>query len=106
MAVNLDDDMEDLSLGQLGSAGGIGTSSASRARMLAIEREKQMKKRNNSAQLGKYMKHLLKCVFKMTCTLFIEGMVRSSKDSTSDNVVQSTPAVRQFSAPRTVTQNE
>lgn len=52
MAVNLDDEMEDLSLGQLGSAGGIGTSSASRARMLAIEREKQMKKRSNSAQQG------------------------------------------------------
>ena len=49
----LDEDMEELSLGQLGSAGGIGTSSASRARMLAMEREKQMKKqRANAGQMG------------------------------------------------------
>lgn len=33
-------------------------------------------------------------------------MVRSSKDSASESVVQSTPAIRQFSAPRTVIQNE
>jgi hypothetical protein len=44
LALVLDDDMEELSLGGLGSAGGIGASSASRARFLAQQRELTLKK--------------------------------------------------------------
>mmetsp|Transcript_23843 Transcript_23843/g.34969 ORF Transcript_23843/g.34969 Transcript_23843/m.34969 type:complete len:683 (+) Transcript_23843:159-2207(+) len=88
LSIALDDEMEELSLGGsgLGSAGGIGTSSASRARMLAQQREINMKKRQSSAQ---------------------SGMVRSSVDSPLDSSKgQFTPTVRQFSAPKTVLQTE
>ena len=55
MNLGLEDDMEELSMssgGALNSAGGIGTSSASRARMLAQQRELQLKKRQTSASSG------------------------------------------------------
>ncbi len=45
--------MEDLSISGLGSAGGIGTSSASRARFLAQQRELNLKKQQQKmAQSG------------------------------------------------------
>ncbi len=51
--VVVDDDMEDLSISGLGSAGGIGTSSASRARFLAQQRELNLKKQQQKmAQSG------------------------------------------------------
>ena len=82
LAINLmEDDMEDLSLsggGTLNSAGGLGTSSASRARMLAQQRDLQLKKRQSTAA---------------------SGMVRSSIDK-SDG---SNFTVRQFSAPKAAT---
>lgn len=79
----MDDDMEDLSLGggALNSAGGLGTSSASRARMLAQQRELQLKKRQSTAS---------------------SGMVRSSIDKT-DTPSASNFTVRQFSAPKAAT---
>lgn len=73
--------MDDLNIsGGLGSAGALGAG-GSRARMLAQQREIQMKKRQNSAQQN--------------------GMIRSSVDSLS-NSGQFTPAIRQFSAPKAV----
>lgn len=72
-----------------GSAGGIGTPSSSRARMLAQQREIQLKRRQSSMQSG--------------------GMIRSSLENSSSNVpspvakvidTQLTPALRQFSAPK------
>ena len=80
----MDDDMEDLTLsggGALNSAGGLGTSSASRARMLAQQRELQPKKRQSTAS---------------------SGMVRSSIDKT-DTASSSNFTVRQFSAPKAAT---
>jgi tubby-related protein 1 len=73
-----------------GTAGGIASPSSSRARMLAQQRDIQLKKRQ-SALLG-------------------GGMVRSSKDSSLDRNdglrasgdAQFTPAVRQFSMPKAV----
>jgi hypothetical protein len=51
--VNIEDDMEDLSLsGTLGSAGALGAPNASRARMLAQQREIQLKKRQAATQQG------------------------------------------------------
>lgn len=78
-----DDDLGDLSAA-LGSAGGLGTPSSSRARMLAQQREIQLKKRQNNIQ---------------------SGMIRSSVDSSVDKSAQFTPAVRQFSAPKTTTRD-
>ncbi len=75
--------------GEYGSAGALGAPSSSRARMLAQQRELQLKKRETANASG--------------------GMVRSSLDNPesifrmgggSDN--QFTPAVRQFSAPKSV----
>lgn len=84
--LNLEDDNDGLP--PFGSAGGLGTPSSSRARMLAQQREIQLKKRQNN-MLG--------------------GMVRSSIESnvssSSPKPAQSsqfTPAVRQFSAPKSV----
>lgn len=48
--------MEDLSISGLGSAGGIGTSSASRARFLAQQRELNLKKQQQKiAQSGMFI---------------------------------------------------
>ncbi len=65
------------------------SASSSRARMLAQQRELQLKKRQNQVQTG--------------------GMIRSSIDSASNtpskgssNDGQFTPAIRQFSAPKAV----
>ena len=56
LAIVLDDEMEDLSIGGLGSAGGIGTTSASRARFLAQQRELNLKKQQQKiAQSGKIL---------------------------------------------------
>ena len=66
-----------------GSAGALGSPSSSRARMLAQQRDIQLKNRQKAMQSG--------------------GMIRSSLDemrSSADS--QFTPAVRQFSAPKTV----
>ena len=66
-----------------GSAGGLHSPSSSRARMLAQQREIQLKNRQKAMQNG--------------------GMIRSSLDemrSSADS--QFTPAIRQFSAPKTV----
>ena len=46
---NFDDDDDDLS-NQFGNRVNLGTPSGSRARMLAQEREKQLKRRQNAAQ--------------------------------------------------------
>ncbi len=80
----LDDDDEELP--SFRSSGTLNSGSNSRARMLAQQRELQLKKRQNQIQTG--------------------GMVRSSIDTTvsapspakSDG--QFTPAIRQFSAPK------
>jgi hypothetical protein len=69
-----------------GSAGPVAAPSSSRARMLAQQRELQLKKRESATATG--------------------GMIRSSVDGpdtlrrSSEN--QFTPAVRQFSAPKAV----
>lgn len=56
LAIALDDEMEDLSIGGLGSAGGISTSSASRARFLAQQRELNLKKQQQKiSQSGKLL---------------------------------------------------
>ena len=67
-----------------GSAGGLGVESNSRARMLAQQRDIQLKNRQKAMQSG--------------------GMIRSSLDEvrSSADSSQFTPAVRQFSAPKTV----
>ena len=76
------DDLEDKG-DVFGSAGGLGTPSSSRARMLAQQREIQLKNRQKAMQSG--------------------GMIRSSLDEMrSSTDAQFTPAVRQFSAPKTV----
>jgi len=77
-------DEEDDGLGSAGSLAGAGSSS--RARMLAQQRELQLKKRQSALQTG--------------------GMIRSSLDN-GDALRKSaehqvTPAVRQFSAPKSV----
>lgn len=48
---DFEDDVADGGL-IFGSAGGLGTESSSRARMLAQQRELQLKKRQNAAQNG------------------------------------------------------
>jgi hypothetical protein len=83
---------EDDDDGGLYTAGGLNSASSSRARMLAQQREIALKKRQNSISSG--------------------GMVRSSLDSnlptnspariSNNNDGQFTPAVRQFSAPKSV----
>lgn len=84
--MNVDDPESDL------SALGGGASSSSRARMLAQQRELQLKKRQSTLQSG--------------------GMVRSSIDSSGGDDLRSstssqfTPAIRQFSAPKAVNVKE
>ena len=95
-------DLDDNNEGTFGSAGGISTPNSSRARMLAQQREIQLKKRQSLIENG--------------------GMIRSSLDKNDDNdnddgskgissnisqlrksqAAQYTPAVRQFSAPKAV----
>jgi hypothetical protein len=66
-----------------GSAGGLGAESSSRARMLANQRDIQLKARQKAMASG--------------------GMIRSSLDEVRTSAdSQFTPAVRQFSAPKTV----
>lgn len=76
-----------------GSAGTLNSATSSRARMLAQQREIQMKKRQSLMQNT--------------------GMVRSSIDSTASgggspvrSSGQFTPAVRQFSAPKHIKEEE
>ena len=81
---NDDDDDDDDDLGGSGSV----SQSSSRARMLAQQREILMKKRQEALEGG--------------------GMIRSSVDASSNSPLrrssehQFTPAVRQFSAPKSV----
>lgn len=80
---------DDDSSGGLGSAGGLGTPGSSRARMLAQQRDIQLKKRQQLVQNG--------------------GMVRSSQEPTSPVKItdkQFTPSVRQFSAPKAVLESD
>lgn len=87
LSIMLDEDMEDLSISGLGSAGGIGTSSASRARFLAQQRELNLKKQQQKIAQS--------------------GMIRSSVESTTESSSgQFTPSVRQFSAPKAVRETE
>ena len=78
-----DQDEEDGDFG-----GGVSQVSSSRARMLAQQRDVLMKRRQDALEAG--------------------GMVRSSNDSSSNSPLrksadnQFTPAVRQFSAPKSV----
>jgi len=76
--------VEDVEEETFGSAGGLGVESGSRARMLAQQREIQLKNRQKALQSG--------------------GMIRSSLDDarSSADSSQFTPAARQFSAPKTV----
>jgi hypothetical protein len=51
--INIEDGIEDLTMsGTLGSAGALGAPNASRARMLAQQRELQLKKRQSATQQG------------------------------------------------------
>ncbi len=84
-----DAELDDDDLPAYRSAGTLNSASSSRARMLAQQRELQLKKRQNQVQTG--------------------GMIRSSIDSASNtpskgssNDGQFTPAIRQFSAPKAV----
>jgi hypothetical protein len=83
-----DAELDDDDLPAYRSAGTLNSASSSRARMLAQQRELQLKKRQNQVQSG--------------------GMIRSSIDSAgtpskgSSNDGQFTPAIRQFSAPKAV----
>ena len=76
--------VEDVEEETFGSAGGLGVESSSRARMLAQQRDIQLKNRQKAMQSG--------------------GMIRSSLDDvrSSAEASQFTPAARQFSAPKTV----
>ena len=82
-----DDGGDDDGFDGSGGSGGI-SQSASRARMLAQQREILMKKRQDALETG--------------------GMIRSSLDASGNSPVrrssehQFTPAVRQFSAPKSV----
>ena len=85
-----DDSQEDVG-GEFGSVGAIGTGASSRARMLAQQRELQLKKRHAAIQSS--------------------GMIRASADGPIGDVAAQedkkkdnkfTPAVRQFSAPKAV----
>ena len=85
-----DDSQEDVG-GEFGSAGAIGTGASSRARMLAQQRELQLKKRHAAIQSS--------------------GMIRASADGPIGDLAAQedkkkdnkfTPAVRQFSAPKAV----
>lgn len=83
--LNLDEFEQDDDLPAFRSAGTLNTPSSSRARMLAQQRELQMKKRQSQMQNS--------------------GMVRSSVESSNSPVKndgQFTPAARQFSAPKAV----
>jgi len=82
-----EEDNDDEDDGDFDGAGAVGQST-SRARMLAQQRDLQMKKRQDALERG--------------------GMIRSSLDSSGNSPLrksaehQFTPAVRQFSAPKSV----
>lgn len=90
----------------MNSAGGIGTSSASRARMLHQQRELQLKKRQSSASSGMLASQLFTLYPYFPFISFTIGMVRSSLDKDTSSTGQFTPMVRQFSAPKASTFND
>lgn len=109
-----DDDLRRNPNAGYGSSGNVGTPASSRARMLAQQRDLQMKKRNSSLQNeGESLLVSEPMIFDYFSylTVGIVGMVRSSIEnmSISNDIYghqgknsQFTPAVRQFSAPKTI----
>lgn len=103
LALVLDEDMEELSLGGsgLGSAGGIGTSSASRARFLAQQRDISLKK-----QQQKMTQSGMNFYYISISNDLMLGMIRSVDSPAEISGGQFTPSVKQFSAPKIVREAE
>jgi hypothetical protein len=115
-----DDDDGDGGVEALSTGGGSlssSTPSSSRARMLAQQRDLQLKKRQNFLSGGghntKPASSLLHYIASLTC---VSGMVRSSRElggaaagpaaASPARDGQFTPAVRQFSAPKSLRESQ
>jgi hypothetical protein len=110
---SVEEDEDDDDLPAFRSAGGLGTPANSRARMLAQQREIQLKKRQSNVQSGGFIYSCLSFYQYDKTTkqilIFCIGMIRSSVESVvasspmrNSTENQFTPAIRQFSAPKSV----